>query len=138
MINFARHAKQLAGPIAAMLGVLAAGLPVAAGAADIGHALYQRGAKAFAPTDAAPENAMWFLKLAQELSVSRSVQVVLAGGVLPQSIYWAAVGAASLDTNSTFKGTTLAPPSGAIMKAGTTGQGKTARTALARKNSDTQ
>ena len=51
------------------------------------------------------------------------VQIILAGGALPQNIYWATFAAASLDTTSKFKGTILSQ-SEITMKTGATINGR--------------
>ena len=51
------------------------------------------------------------------------VQIILAGGALPQNIFWATFAAASLDTTSQFKGVILSQTSIA-MKTGATINGK--------------
>ena len=56
-------------------------------------------------------NDVWIFQIAQGLSVSPGVQIILAGGALPQNIYWATFAAASLNTTSKFKGTILSQTS---------------------------
>ena len=56
-------------------------------------------------------NDVWIFQIAQGLTVSPGVQVILAGGALPQNIYWATFAAASLNTTSKFKGTILSQTS---------------------------
>ena len=64
-------------------------------------------------------NDVWIFQIAQGLSVSPGVQIILAGGAKPQNIYWATFAAASLDTTSKFKGTILSQTS-ITMKTGAT------------------
>lgn len=64
-------------------------------------------------------NDVWIFQIAQGLTVSPGVQIILAGGALPQNIYWATFAAASLDTTSKFKGTILSQTS-ITMKTGAT------------------
>ena len=56
-------------------------------------------------------NDVWIFQISQGLSVSPGVQIILAGGALPQNIYWATFAAASLNTTSKFKGTILSQTS---------------------------
>ena len=68
-------------------------------------------------------NDVWIFQIAQGLSVSSGVQIILAGGALPQNIYWATFSAADLGTTSKFKGTILSQTSIA-MKTGSTINGR--------------
>ena len=52
-------------------------------------------------------NDVWIFQIAQGLTVSPSVQVILADGALPQNIYWTTFAAADLGTTSKFKGVIL-------------------------------
>lgn len=56
-------------------------------------------------------NDVWIFQIAQGLTVSSGVQVILAGGALPKNIYWATFGAADLGTTSKFKGVILSQTS---------------------------
>ena len=64
-------------------------------------------------------NDVWIFQIAQGLTVSPGAQVILAGGALPQNIYWATFAAASLNTTSTFKGTILSQTSIAMQTGAT-------------------
>jgi hypothetical protein len=68
-------------------------------------------------------NDVWIFQIAQGLTVSPGVQITLAGGALPQNIFWATFAAASLDTTSKFKGTILSQTNIA-MQTGATINGK--------------
>ena len=68
-------------------------------------------------------NDVWIFQIAQGLSVSSGVQVIMAGGALPQNVYWATFAAADLGTTSKFKGTVLSQTS-ITMKTGATINGK--------------
>jgi hypothetical protein len=68
-------------------------------------------------------NDVWIFQIAQGLTVSPGVQIILVGGALPQNIYWATFAAASLDTTSVFKGTILSQTS-ITMKTGATINGR--------------
>ena len=50
---------------------------------------------------------IWQLDISQSLTVSPGVQIVLAGGALPQNVYWV-INNADLGTTSQFKGAILA------------------------------
>jgi len=56
-------------------------------------------------------NDVWIFQIAQGLTVSSGVQVILAGGAQPQNIYWATFGAAQLGTTSKFNGVILSQTS---------------------------
>ena len=56
-------------------------------------------------------NDVWIFQIAQGLSISSGVQIVLAGGALPENIFWATFAAADLGTTSAFKGTILSQTS---------------------------
>ena len=68
-------------------------------------------------------NDVWIFQIAQGLSVSSGVQVIMAGGALPQNVYWATFAAADIGTTSKFKGTLLSQTS-ITMKTGATINGK--------------
>ena len=50
---------------------------------------------------------VWIFIIAQGLTVSSGVHITLAGGALPQNIFWSVAQAATLDTTSAFKGTII-------------------------------
>jgi hypothetical protein len=50
---------------------------------------------------------VWIFQIAQNLTVSSAVQVILTGGALPKNIFWQVAGAADLDTTSHLEGTIL-------------------------------
>ena len=66
---------------------------------------------------------VWIFQIAQGLTVSPGVQIVLSGGALAQNVYWATFAAASLDTTSKFKGTILSQTA-ITMKTGATINGR--------------
>ena len=51
------------------------------------------------------------------------MQVILAGGALPQNIYWATFAAADFDTTTQFKGVVLSASS-IVLKTGATVDGR--------------
>ena len=68
-------------------------------------------------------NDVWIFQIAQGLSISAGVQIILAGGALPQNIYWATFAASDLATTSKFKGTIISQTTIA-MKTGATINGR--------------
>ncbi len=57
---------------------------------------------------------VWIFQIAQGLTVSSGVQVILAGGALPQNVYWQTFGAVELGTTAQFKGIILSQTSIAV------------------------
>jgi hypothetical protein len=131
MNEFTRYAKQLAWPAAALVSILAAGAPAAAGEAGIGHAIHTWGASAHRSPDAARKNEIWIQRLARDLTASPGTQIVLAGGSLPQNICWAAIVAASMETTVKPRKTPLSR-SPAMRTAATGGDDAPARKDVAR------
>lgn len=68
-------------------------------------------------------NDVWIFQIAQGLTVSSGVQIILAGGALPQNIYWQVFGVADFGTTSKFKGVILSQTSIA-MKTGASINGR--------------
>lgn len=66
---------------------------------------------------------VWIFQIAQGLTVSSGVQIILAGGALPQNIYWQTFGAADIGTTAQFNGTILSQTS-IVMKTGASINGK--------------
>lgn len=96
------------------------------GGLNLGPATYKWGTGVLIPSNltlTGGPNDVWIFQIAQGLTVSPGVQIILAGGALPQNIYWATFAAASLDTTSKFKGTILSQTSIA-MKTGATINGR--------------
>ena len=92
------------------------------GGLNLAPATYKWGTGVLIPTNltlTGGPNDVWIFQIAQGLTVSPGVQIILAGGALPQNIYWATFAAASLDTTSKFKGTILSQTS-ITMKTGAT------------------
>jgi hypothetical protein len=56
-------------------------------------------------------NDVWIFQIAQGLTVSSGVQVILVGGALPQNVYWATFGVVALGTTSKFNGVILSQTS---------------------------
>ncbi len=96
------------------------------GGLNLGPATYKWGTGVQIPTNltlTGGPNDVWIFQIAQGLSVSSGVQIILAGGALPQNIYWATFAAADLATTSQFKGTIVSQTSIA-MKTGATINGR--------------
>jgi hypothetical protein len=68
-------------------------------------------------------NDVWIFQIAQGLTVSSGVQVILVGGALPQNVYWATFGVAQLGTTSKFNGVILSQTS-IVMNTGATMNGR--------------
>ncbi len=68
-------------------------------------------------------NDVWIFQVAQGLSIGSGMKVILAGGALPQNIYWQVFSAADLGTTSAFKGTILSQTA-IVMKTGASIQGR--------------
>lgn len=89
------------------------------GAGNIGGmtlppAVYKWGTGVLIPTNvtlAGGPNDVWIFQIAQGLTVSSGVEVILTGGALPQNVYWASFGVADLGTSSQFKGVILSQTS---------------------------
>lgn len=53
------------------------------------------------------DTATWVFQIDQGLTVANGVKVILAGGALPQNVYWVVAGGASLGTTVQFNGIIL-------------------------------
>lgn len=56
-------------------------------------------------------NDVWIFQIAQGLTISSGVQIILAGGALPQNVFWATFAAADIGTTAKFKGVLLSQTS---------------------------
>jgi len=96
------------------------------GGLNLGPATYKWGTGVQIPTNVTltggPDD-VWIFQIAQGLSVSSGVQIILAGGAVPQNVYWATFAAADLGTTSKFKGVLLSLTS-ITMKTGATINGR--------------
>jgi hypothetical protein len=84
------------------------------GGLNLGPATYKWGTGVSIPTNVTltgGANDVWIFQIAQGLTVSPGVQIILAGGALPQNIYWATFAAADFDTTTQFKGIVLSQTS---------------------------
>jgi hypothetical protein len=66
---------------------------------------------------------VWIFQTSGTLGIISGVQIILAGGALPQNIYWVVSSAADLGTTSKFKGTIISA-SGIAMKTNATINGQ--------------
>lgn len=84
------------------------------GGLNLGPGTYKWGTGVTIPTNVTltgGANDVWIFQIAQGLTISSGAQVILAGGALPQNIYWQTFAAADLGTTSKFKGTILSQTS---------------------------
>ncbi len=87
------------------------------GGLNLGPATYKWGTGVLIPTNVTltgGPNDVWIFQIAQGLTVASGVQIILAGGALPQNIYWATFAAADIGTTSVFKGVILSQTSVAM------------------------
>ena len=85
------------------------------GAGNIGGltlppATYKWGTGVLIPTNVTLNggpNDVWIFQIAQGITVSSGVQIILAGGALPKNIFWQAFGAVALDTTAHLEGIVL-------------------------------
>jgi hypothetical protein len=96
------------------------------GGLNLSPATYKRSTAVSVPTTltlTGGPNDVWIFQIAQGLTVSSGVQVILAGGALPQNVYWATFGVAQLGTTSKFNGVILSQTS-IVMNTGATMNGR--------------
>lgn len=96
------------------------------GGLNLGPATYKWSSPVLVPTNVTltgGPNDVWIFQIAQGLTVSSGVQIILAGGALPQNVYWQTFAAADIGTTSQFKGVILSQTSIA-MKTGATINGR--------------
>jgi hypothetical protein len=80
------------------------------GGLNLGPATYKWGTGVLIPTNVTltgGANDVWIFQIAQGLTVSSGVQIVLAGGALPQNVFWATFAAADVGTTVQFNGVIL-------------------------------
>lgn len=90
------------------------------GGLNLGPATYKWGTGVLIPTNVTltgGPNDVWIFQIAQGLTVAPGVKIILAGGALPQNIFWATFAAADLDTTVQFKGVILSQTS-VVMRTG--------------------
>ncbi len=96
------------------------------GGLNLGPATYKWGTGLLIPTDVTftgGPNDVWILQIAQGLTVSPGVKIILAGGALPKNIFWATFAAADIGTTVQFNGVILSQTSIA-MKTGASINGR--------------
>ena len=96
------------------------------GGLNLGPATYKWGTGVMIPVDVTltgGPNDVWIFQIAQGLTVSSGVRIILAGGALPKNIFWATFAAADLGTTSHFEGVILSQTSVA-MKTGSSINGR--------------
>lgn len=96
------------------------------GGLNLGPATYKWTTPVLIPTNVTltgGPNDVWIFQLAQGLSVSSGVQVILAGGALPKNIFWQTFAAADIGTTAKFSGVILSQTSIA-MKTGASIDGR--------------
>ncbi len=80
------------------------------GGLTLAPGVYRWGTGLLVPTDltlSGPATGIWIFQIAQNLTVSSAVKVVLAGGALPQNIFWQVAGSVDLGTTAQFEGVIL-------------------------------
>ena len=90
------------------------------GGLNLGPATYKWSTGLLIPTDVTltgGPNDVWIFQIAQGLTVSSGVQIVLAGGAKAKNIFWATFAAADMETTSQFQGVILSQSS-IVMKTG--------------------
>lgn len=96
------------------------------GGLNLGPATYKWSTGVTIPTNVTltgGPNDVWIFQIAQGLTVSSGVQVILAGGALPQNVYWQTFAAADIGTTAKFSGVLLSQTSIA-MKTGASINGR--------------
>ena len=96
------------------------------GGLNLGPATYKWGTGVLVSSDVTltgGPNDVWIFQIAQGLTVSSGVQITLAGGALPQNIFWATFAAADFDTTSKFNGVVLSQTS-IVVKTGASVNGR--------------
>lgn len=87
------------------------------GGLNLGPATYNWSSAVLIPTNVTltgGANDVWIFQIAQGLTVSSGVQIILAGGALPQNVFWQTAGAVELGTTSQFKGVLMSQTSIAV------------------------
>ncbi len=84
------------------------------GGMTLNPGVYSWGTGLLIPTNvtlSGPATGVWILQIAQDLTVSSAVSVVLAGGAVAQNIFWQVSGSVDLGTTSQFQGVILSQTS---------------------------
>jgi hypothetical protein len=72
--------------------------------------VYKWGTGLLIPTNvtlAGNATAVWIFQIAQDLTVSSAVSIVLTGGALPKNVFWQVAGKVNLDTTAHLEGVVL-------------------------------
>jgi len=96
------------------------------GGLNLGPATYKWGTGVLIPSNVTltgGANDVWIFQIAQGLTVSSGVQIILAGGALPQNVYWATFAAADIGTTAQFNGILLSQTS-IVLKNGASAHGR--------------
>jgi hypothetical protein len=96
------------------------------GGLNLGPATYKWGTGVLIPSDVTltgGANDVWIFQIAQGLTVSSGVQIILAGGALPKNVFWATFAAADVGTSAKFNGVLLSQTS-IVMKTGASMNGR--------------
>jgi hypothetical protein len=84
------------------------------GGMTIAPGVYKWGTGLLLPTDvtlAGDANAVWIFQIAQDLTVSSAVKVLLTGGGSPANVFWQVAGSVDLGTTAHLEGVVLAQTS---------------------------
>jgi hypothetical protein len=96
------------------------------GGLNLGPATYKWSSAVLIPTTltlTGGPHDVWIFQIAQGLTVSSGVQIILAGGAVPENVYWQVFAAADLGTTCSFQGTIISQTS-IVLKTGATVHGK--------------
>jgi hypothetical protein len=80
------------------------------GSMTLSGGVYKWGSGLLIPTNVTLDGTatdVWIFQIAQNLTVSSDVQVLLTGGALAKNVYWQVSGSTSLDTTAHLEGTIL-------------------------------
>ena len=87
------------------------------GGLNLGPATYKWGTSVLIPSNltlTGGPNDVWIFQISQGLTISSGVQIILAGGALPQNIYWQTFAAADIGTTAKVNGIILSQTSIAL------------------------
>ena len=96
------------------------------GGLNLGPATYKWSSAVLIPTNVTltgGPNDVWIFQIAQGLTVSSGVQIILAGGAQAKNVFWQTFGVADIGTTAQFHGIIMSQTS-IVMKTGATINGK--------------
>jgi hypothetical protein len=96
------------------------------GGLNLGPATYKWSSTLLIPTNltlTGGPNDVWIFQVAQGLTVSSGVQVILAGGALAKNVFWQTAGVADMGTTSKFNGVVMSQTA-IVMKTGASINGR--------------